>query len=521
MKQVAKTAPCCADEQAVKSDSGHPKPQNRNLSVIRGGGKNFAGAPLSGVFAETQEESPFEELKLVEGKLPADFPDGTLYCSAQTRFRRDDGAVLGTVFCGDGGVTGIRFKEGRVTGSFRYILTNDIRREQEQGIRLARYGTPGSKSRYGWFGRMANLANTHLMSWNRRLFALFEGGLPTEINPEDLSTLGDTDLGAVIKQALAAHYHVHPNGDIYNFGMSHHPPFKSRITLYKFAAGATQAQKITSFKMPWTCAMHDFALSENHAFFFFGSARINIGKVALGNTIDSSLEFNKAAAQIIVIPLRDPSKNFRVDLPNDKSWIWHTVNAFEQDSQLVVDTFLYPDAEQTFLWMRHVHTATVPRLSPADIVRFVIDLKQRTVSKKTLVPESAVEFPMIGDTARCRQHRYLYSAGYSSYEVALGKGLWDQIFKFDFADLETVQKRVLSVEGAHPAEPVFVAKPDPVSEDDGYLVTRLLYPPNNPDEPTRGEVAIIDAKKFEVVTRYALKERMATMIFHGTWCEGL
>lgn len=497
------------------------KSQVKNLRVVTGkGAKNFAGAPLVGVFSERQIERDFEDLECVFGRLPDDFPEGTVYYSAQTNLERDDGTVLANIFCGDGGVTGIRFRNNKVTGSFRYIQSNDIKEEKAKGIRLPRYATPPSNAHLAWFGRIANLANTNLMAWGKRLFALFEGGLPIEINPHDLTTIGDTDLDGVVRQALSAHYHTMPNGDIYNFGMRHMPPFKSKIDLYHFGAGDVRAKRVGSVKMPWTSVLHDFAISQNHAFFFVGSARININRVAMGHTIDSSLEFGKAAAQIIVIPLQDPAKNFRIDLPNDKSWIWHTANAFEQDGQLIVDTFLYPDAEDTFRWMRHVHTATVPKLNPAEIVRFVIDLERQTVSKKTLVPEAAVEFPMIGDLARGKSYRYLYAAGYSGYDVALGKGLWDQIFKFDITDLEAVKKQVLDLGGAHPSEPLFVARANPVSEDDGYFVTRLYYPPSKSGELSRGEIAIVDAKKLEIVARFALKELMTTMIFHGAWCPG-
>lgn len=503
MNNLAQKNDCC-DSRNSKNGDAKSTP------------KNFAGAPLRGVFAEIQKERPFETLELVSGKLPKDFPDGTLYCSAQTRLQRDDGAVLGTVFCGDGGVTGIRFGKGQVTGSFRYIDTKDLQRERDEGIRLQRYGTPGSRARYGFFGRMANLANTHLMSWNKRLFALFEGGLPTEINPHDLSTMGETDLG-VINQALAAHYHVHPGGDIYNFGMSHRPPFKSQITLYKFATGAAQAQKITTFNMPWTCVMHDFALSENYAFFFIGSGRINIGKVAFGRTIDSSLEFDKQQVQIVIVPLKDPQNLIRIDLDNDKTWIWHTANAFEQNGKLVVDAFVYPDAAKTFVWMRHVHTATVPELDPADVVRFTVDLNSRKVSRQTLVELAAVEFPMIGNQALCRSYRYLYAAGYSSYEAGRGVGLWDRIFKYDLENTDAVTRQEMSVAGAHPSEPVFVSRAQPKNEDDGYLITRLLYPAKQEGEPVRGEFAILDAKNLDVLARYALKDHMATSIFHSTW----
>ena len=40
---------------------------------------------------------------------------------------------------------------------------------------------------------------TGVLQWAGRLFSLHESGLPYELNPESMSTLGETDLGGSIE----------------------------------------------------------------------------------------------------------------------------------------------------------------------------------------------------------------------------------------------------------------------------------------------------------------------------------
>lgn len=479
---------------------------------------NYAGGPLNGVFAERQIERGYEELELVYGKLPHDFPNGAVYLSAQTKHLRDDGTTMATIFCGDGGITGIRFRDGRVSGAYRFIMSDDFKREEKKGIRLARFATPGSNRFSGRLGGLANQSNTNILAWRDRLYGLCEGGLPVEMDPETLDSIADTDFDGVIKGVFSAHYHTHKNGDIYNFGLRHYPLIGTMIDLYCLDRSG-KISRVTSFRLPWSHMMHDFGLSENHAVFYVAPIHFNIGKVVRGYTLDESLEFDKVGAQIVVVPLQNPKALFRVDFPQEKGLVWHPGNAFEENGKIILDYFHYDDPKQSFVWVKHVITGTVPRLDPSKIIRVTIDLKTRSAQQKMILAEAAGEFPIVAESVRCARHRYLYSIAYSDYDKGEGVALWDQVAKFDLKDESNITRQTLSFDGAHPSEPLFVPKSGGKDEDDGYLVTRLYYRPQKDGELSRGEVAVIDAKKFKVVARYALKERMTTMVFHGVWVK--
>lgn len=68
-----------------------------------------------------------------------------------------------------------------------------------------------------------NVANTHVVYWGGKLLALWEGGLPHELDPRTLETLGPTTLGGTLpdKGPFAAHFKIAegPEGRrLVNFG---------------------------------------------------------------------------------------------------------------------------------------------------------------------------------------------------------------------------------------------------------------------------------------------------------------
>lgn len=54
---------------------------------------------------------------------------------------------------------------------------------------------------------MQNMANTGVLLWGDRVFALYEAGLPHELDPKDLSTVGENSLDGSAKLPMVhAHY---------------------------------------------------------------------------------------------------------------------------------------------------------------------------------------------------------------------------------------------------------------------------------------------------------------------------
>ena len=215
---------------------------------------------IRGLFSrDLPREHGFEPLT-VEGELPASLR-GTLYRNGPGQFgvagRRD-----GHPFEGDGAVTAVRFADGEALGAARIHTTAGLVRERAAGAML--YGTSAP-----WPRRLRNLvrgedkntANTSVLAWQGRLFALMEAGLPTEVDPRDLHTLGETDLGCVRDMLTAYPHRVAARAATYAFGLGY-----GRVTqlhLYELP-DVGPARRLGSVPLAGPPMLHDFIATDTH-----------------------------------------------------------------------------------------------------------------------------------------------------------------------------------------------------------------------------------------------------------------
>lgn len=230
----------------------------------------------------TQEYANFE-LPLIKGNIPEAL-QGTLFRNGNGRFEHQ-GVKYDHLFDGDGMIAAFRFKNGKVNYSNRYVRTKEFEAEEKQGKMLYRsFGTniPGGFSKNLLRMRFKNAANTSLVYHAGKLLALWEGGLPHEIDPETLATLSRYDYNGVLKNAFSAldklifpelsfsaHPKIHPKtGVLYNFGTV--PGLKHRLVIYKIEPNGEAAIEQV-INMPGMTFAHDFILTQSNKKIFFTS----------------------------------------------------------------------------------------------------------------------------------------------------------------------------------------------------------------------------------------------------------
>lgn len=95
----------------------------------------------------------------------------------------------------------------------RYVSIDSWDPNAPEGERAAGARRPWTPRPGGWrknvFRQTGNLANTSVMVKGGKLYALYEGGKPTEIDPVTLETLGERDLGG-IQVVKADGVYTHP-----------------------------------------------------------------------------------------------------------------------------------------------------------------------------------------------------------------------------------------------------------------------------------------------------------------------
>ena len=152
----------------------------------------YSHADWSHAYASTRKESEYTiKAENIIGEIPKDLREGILYRVGPGKFEREK--RYKHMLDGDG--LALRFgfnKDGSVHFISKFVRTKEFKEEEASG-KIEYRGTFGTMREGGIlnnFGdiRTKNLANTNILYWNDRVFALYEAGRPVEIDGKTLDT---------------------------------------------------------------------------------------------------------------------------------------------------------------------------------------------------------------------------------------------------------------------------------------------------------------------------------------------
>lgn len=446
----------------------------------------------------------FEPLR-IEGKIPEDL-HGTLYRNGPGLLDLF-GKAYDHFFEGDGAVSAVRFEGGKAFGAVKVVQSEGLKLEQRAGKAL--FGNHVSWPKRFWnqhkYGGK-NTANTNVITWQGRLFALMEGGKPTELSPEDLATIGETDLDGLLPGTFSAHPHEVPGRQaLYNFGLRYgrftyldlfELPFKGK------------PRRVASVQLPFPPMLHDFMVTENYFVFFLAPIKVRVMRALL--SIGSFPDFFKWDAdegtEVILIPIDDPEKVVR--FKTDAFHQWHFCNGVERNGELHIDLVHYKDFS-SFEELQKDPGAEFSRDPEkwGTFHRMVIDPKTKSFQKEQLWSGSC-EFPRIHPDLLTKDYQYVWMVNEPG-EDERGREPHSLIR----LDVKSGQAVTFHLGRQNPSEPIFVPRKDSKSEADGHVLS-LIY---DPDSHT-SHIGIFDGLKLEAgpVAKVWFDHHIP-ITFHGTW----
>jgi all-trans-8'-apo-beta-carotenal 15,15'-oxygenase len=441
-------------------------------------------------------EHGFEPLEL-EGAIPGELR-GTLYRNGPGKF-----GLFGTryshPFESDGAVTAIRIENGRAFGASRIHATAGLVEERKAGRMLYGLNAP-------WLRRVSNMmrnrqkntANTNVIMWQGRLYALMEAALPTEVDPISLTTRGETSLDGAVVSFFSAHPHrVASRRAIYNFGLQYGR--QTKLHLYELPdVGA--ARHLGAVDLPGAPMLHDFIATDTHLVFFLSPVRIDVPRMflQLGGFEDLFKWKPEHGTEIICVPIDRPHEPVRFTV--DAFYQWHFANAFTRGRDLVVDYVRYPDFNSFYEIGKFATGRTVSALGEGQGHRAVIDLDAKTLRSEVTLAR-ACEFPSVAPGREGAEHGLSYVA----LEELRGIGKLDartnQLTEHVLPDTQRV------------TEPLFVPRANATREDDGWLVALSHDGPTN-----RAFLAVYDAARIpDGPIARAWFDHQVPITFHGTF----
>jgi all-trans-8'-apo-beta-carotenal 15,15'-oxygenase len=445
-------------------------------------------------------EHGFEPLA-IEGTIPSDLR-GTLFRNGPGLFGQF-GKRYAHPFEGDGAITAVRIDDTGAYGASRVHASTGLAEERAAGKLLYGLSAPwlrrvGNTLR----DRYKNTANTSVVMWQGRLFALMEAGKPTEVDPRDLSTIGETDLDGTVVSMFSAHPHrVASRRAIYNFGLEYGR--KTRLHVYELPdVGA--ARHLGAIELAGPPMLHDFIATDTHLVFFVSPVRVDVPRMLLqiGSFTDLFKWKPHHGVEVICVPIDRPAEPVRFTV--DAFYQWHFTNAFSRGRELVVDYVRYPDFSSFAEIGGFASGTSYTALGEGRPHRAVIDLSARTLRSDEVVDRDA-EFPTVAPGREGRDHRYTY----------LALGSLGGIGRLDATTAELVAHELPETQRA--TEPLFVPRPGAATESDGYLVSLC-----HDDPADRAFLAIYDAARIpDGPVARAWFDHQVPITFHGTWANGL
>ena len=192
----------------------------------------------------------------------------------------------------------------------------------------------------------------------------------------------------------------------------------------------------------------------------------------------------------------------------DEAWFgFHHVNAVDRGDDVIdLDIIVYPTAEvvQHFYLKSLLDEPNRNAYPRSELRRFTINKATGEVTSRTLVDHSA-DLPRINYGYNTEPYHYVYANGIAERG---GSMLPDTIVKFDVESGEVKEWRD---DNHFPGEPVFVARPDADTEDDGVLLNVVLDA--NTDT---SYLLLLDARDLSEIARARVPQHVP-FGFHGTY----
>ncbi|CAN5568673.1 carotenoid oxygenase family protein [soil metagenome] len=382
-------------------------------------------------------------------------------------------------FMGTGMVHGVRLKGGKAEWyRNNYVLTDNAARDLKRKQLAYPRKTHGGS------------VNTNVLSIGGDLYALVEAGaLPMKLDG-NLQTTAYSDFDGTLKGAFSAHPRRDPlAGELHILA---YEPMKKHID-YLVVDKAGHSRTAAQIAAPHQPMIHDTAITPSFVVVLDLPMTFDVVTAMSGKF---PYVWNRKHEPRIGLLPRNGDVGSLTWFEAPQCYVYHIMNAFEDGEKVVVDVIknsTYFDA-----------SAAKREIKQFNLVRWNLDLSTGQLTE-TQLAEQCVEFPRLNDSFIGQNYRFGYTAQFTA-DLKFGSA-----YKHDLISGETIEHSF--GEGRATMEPVFVAKANAKSEDEGWLLS-YVYDQNT----DRTDVVILDAQDFSgaPVATIHLPVRVP-FGFHGNW----
>lgn len=453
---------------------------------------------LEGIFKPWSAESAINDL-IVIGEIPHEL-DGVFF-----RNGPNPQYVFSEkyhFFGGDGMIHALSFKGGQVCYQNKWIRTNKFNLERDARRSLFAGFREFGKSDPSVQNMRAESANTNIISHGGKLLALQEAGMPYQLNPETLETIGAMSFDGQLKNSMTAHPKIdHVTGELIFY--SYINPIETECIYYYVASKDGNITKCEKVDIPYLSLLHDFAITKDYVIFPLFPLVMSYQRMFTGGEL---YQWEPELGSYFGIMPRDGNNQdvVWIHVPEASCLSIHTVAAYQEGNLVILDTMLadnIPSGANGF-------TADADSF-PNYLTRWVFDISTKSFISKTVLDDIPGEFPRIDDRFMGTKYRHAYIAA-TLYSKWYGYS-FDAIVHYDLAN-NTKQIHDFGF-GNIPAEPIFVPRHIEASEGDGFLLTYVYR-----EKEDRSDLVILDALHVDHDPLAIIQmPHRVPFGFHGSW----
>ncbi|PLN82969.1 putative dioxygenase [Aspergillus taichungensis] len=369
--------------------------------------------------------------------------------------------------------------------------------------------------------------------WNtssgiKNLYAKTDYNIFKQLDPDTMEPIGLASQGNFhpdLKGPLSAsHARSDPKtGDVFNFnlGFEPHPTYR----IFRVSASTGKTDILATFSAV-PAYLHSLLISEDYVILCVWNSHLSPAKLQTGTFVDAMLPFDPS----------QPAKWYVVDRKTDKGLVatydsapffcFHTISAWQEpspDDPSKIDILAELATFENTEFVKSVYYERLLSSSPkakeyrqlrseqtkSSLTRFRLPNVPTTPTEGAQPAtvewsegrELSPELPTLNPKYTTQKHRYTYGI-IDTNESTFFNG----IMKFDS---ETKAFQTWKVQGHSPGEPIFVADPNGINEDDGVLLSVVLNGPSG-----KSYLLCLDARNLNELGRADVDGPVA-FGFHG------
>lgn len=463
------------------------------------------------------------------------------------------------------------FQDGKVTYQNRFLRSDTYKKNMKANrILVNEFGTRGvpdpCKTIFQRFSSLFSEAEitdndlVNIVLYTDEVYACSEMNAIWRIDPDTLESLQKVKLNkfAPITGAIA-HAHEDTDGTVYNVGSTF--GFNCSFVILKFPPKESKDSnpfqsssvvcRIPGSKYLKISYHHSFAMTAN--FFviveqplYLSLLRMNWAQFVSGAVSDAMHWDENSQARFHVVE-RSTGKLLDTVYVSKGFFVFHHINAYEEDNNLVIDMCCYEDGQilKTLYIKALEEIASKPqpntKLFSSRAKRYVLPLatggKEQDTDKNlvTLSHSEATAYRQSDGSILCNPELLTEPGEWSpelpriNYEKYNGKK-----YRYFYAmaqktgasrthliKVDTVNKTTVSwcEKGVLPSEPVFLAQPNQGQQEDedaGVLLASLLYR----DDERKVSMLVLNARTMQEIGRATfITESSVPADFHGTFIQ--